>query len=61
MTGSHFTVNVSKARIEGKNGSHRTLELSDLKHLIGQDIMLEGLSMKDNRLYASSVQVEAEK
>jgi hypothetical protein len=58
MTGSQVTVNVSKARIEEKNDSHRTLELSDLKHFIGRDIKLEGLSRKSNLLYASQVQAE---
>jgi hypothetical protein len=61
MTGSQVTVNVSKARIEGENDSHRIYQLSDLKHWIGQEIKLEGLSRKSNLLYASRVQAEIDK
>lgn len=61
MTGNQVTVNVSKARIENKNDNRQTFELSDLNRLIGQDVKLKGLYKKHDLLYASRVQVEAEK
>jgi hypothetical protein len=61
MTGNQVTVNVSRARIENKNDDRQTFELSDLDRLIGQDVKLEGLYKKSDSLYASRVQIEAEK
>jgi hypothetical protein len=58
VTGSQITVNISKAQIENKSDSHRTYQLSDLKYSIGHDIDLEGLSEKDNLLYAGLVKVD---
>ena len=58
MTGSQITVNISNAQIENKNDNHRTYQISDLKYSIGHDINLEGLSKKDNLLYASLVKVD---
>jgi hypothetical protein len=58
VTGSQVTINISKARIENKSDSHRMYQLSDLKYSIGHDINLEGLSEKDNLLYASLVKVD---
>jgi hypothetical protein len=58
VTGSRVTVNISKARIESKSDSHQTYQLSDLKYSIGHNINLEGLSKKDNLLYASLLKID---
>ncbi len=58
MAGNQITVNISEARIESKNKSDRTPGLSDLKHLIGRDVRLDGLYKKNNLLYARQVRVD---
>ena len=57
-TGSQVVVITYKARIENKNDSRRTYQLSDLKRYIGRDIRLEGLSRHDNKLYANLLKID---
>jgi len=56
--GSQIVVNVSEAQIE--NDSGRALNLSDLNHLVGQHIKLDGLYKKSGLLFAQQVRVEVE-
>jgi hypothetical protein len=56
MAGNQVMVNVSEAQIEGE--SSRTLRLSDLNHLLGQDVRLDGLYKKGDLLFARHVRVE---
>ncbi len=58
VTGSQVVVITYKARIENKNDSRRTYQLSDLKRYIGRDIRLEGLSRHDNKLYANLLKID---
>ena len=58
VTGSQVIVIVYKARIENSSDSHRTYQLSDLKHYLGHDIRVEDLARHDNHLYASLLKIE---
>jgi hypothetical protein len=58
VTGSQVVVFVLKARIENASDSHRTYQLSDLKHYLGHDVRVEGLSKHSDKLYANLVKID---
>ena len=58
VTGSQVVVIVLKARIENSSDSHRAYQLSDLKHYLGHDVRVEGLSKHSDKLYANLVKID---
>ncbi len=59
VAGAHVTVNISQAVISNKNGE--PLTLLDLESMVGEDIQVRGLFMKDGSYYAKSVYVNISK
>jgi hypothetical protein len=54
--GSQMVINVSEAQIENERG--RALNLSELDHMVGQSLKLEGLYKKGGLLFAHLVRIE---
>jgi hypothetical protein len=55
--GNKVVVNINEAQIENESG--RNLTLSDLNHLLGQDVKLDGLNKKGAIFFAGNMRVEA--
>jgi hypothetical protein len=61
ITGSQVTVNIKNAQFTNKNNSHDKYQITDLKHYLGHDIKVDGLSKKDNVFYANQVTIDPDK
>ena len=59
MAGNQVKVNISEAKIFSYGQSDRTLSLSEVSHLTGHDVKLDGLSKKNDLLFAGQVRIAA--
>lgn len=60
IAGNEISVNLSEAQIAGKSKGGQTFSLSDLNHLTGKDIKINGLHKQNGVIYGQQVQVSGD-